>query len=1050
MEDREYSELDLYDEIKQAFPTLSQEESEAALVLAEERIAAQGTTLERYMKYRYPAGLSRRFDQTADNHPDKYLQHLPEDAKKLVETGETGGFPAFVAASASIFRRQLKSKLLERAEQAFAVKNGEWTVEREERFAEGFEEYIRTKNAKDGRLENVYKKAPEFFQNIYKRLDCIIDISPNVRSGYETLFQPHILKNGKEDYIFNQQQYEARLRNIAAGRKEGMWVDLGITPPIYERLAFPRRVLMTTQAHLENIMREKDMFNPQRHGLSVDILKQIPEKLKKPILILQSDTNPEDIVSVVELLDKDNAPLVAPIAHNRSGIYNHAKIQINHVKSIYGKDGNFIAWRDEAIKENRILYMNKKISRTFPRSDPSSVRLSGASILITDRLQLPADQDVSGFYIKNIARYKEIVKGFSEKTQKNSFQENAGARPAKEANMDGHSQHEEYGEETGGGEPLHPKEEFAARGAAEPEEPAKEAGQAVPKGLEAETRDEEARNFAEPASSGFEQSEGAETPGAEKGRTVSEGVEDEEEAWKSDAEKGVDLMREYTRLSADSKSDERSLQACRSAVSGHWYMLKHIDPQFKTHGVCMDAVGQSGRALQFVEKGGLEKEELFEICETAARKNPEAIRWVKDEFGFDGRDMAALCVAAVKSDVSALRCMKEEWKTQAVLERAIEENGLALERVKPEDRSAELCAKAVGNNPLALKYAPEKAQAPEMCAAAVKSAGAVLRHVREDLKTPELCLEAVRRRGSALEYVPEPLQTPEMRLTSVRQNGYNLRYAREQTSELCLEAVRRRGGALKYVKEKMPEVCLEAVKEDRGALIHLFPEGARPVDNSPQSFEANVKALVAERKFAAKDAAGILRAGMEEEDRGRLASFLEEKLKADETPSLAKLFEKWEAEARFPNSLGTEGFYKHPDAAVKEARYSEHLKESLRKGYEQPVFSIGEEKGGSRGALLAKLFGKDSRASPDRLLNPFSPDAVERMKEAAKIGVVFADERRRDAQLAFMKEHLPEVHKIVMETLRRQERPAPLVIGGARTERGRSQARKPAGPDRGR
>jgi hypothetical protein len=1042
MEDRDYSELDLYGEIKEAFPTLSQEESEAALVLAEERIAAQGTTLERYMKYRYPAGLSRRLDQTADNHPDKYLQHLPEDAKKLVETAETGGFPAFVAASASIFRRQLKSKLLERAEQAFGVTNGEWTEARKERFAKGFEEYIRTKNTKDGRLENVYKKAPEFFQNIYKRLDCIIDISPNVLSGYETLFQPHILKNGKEDYIFNQQQYEARLRDIAAGRKEGMWVDLGITPPIYERLAFPRRVLMTTQAHLENIMREKDMFNPQRHGLSVDILKQIPEKLKKPILILQSDTNPEDIVSIVELLDKDNAPLVAPIAHNRSGIYNHAKIQINHVKSIYGKDSNFIAWRDEAIKENRILYMNKKISRTFPRSDPSSVRLSGASILITDRLQLPADQDVSGFYIKNIARYKEIVKGFSEKTQKNSFQESAGARPAKEANMDGHSPHEGYGEETGGGEPPLTQEEFAARNAAEL---AKEAGQAVRKDLEAG-----ARNFAESASSGFEQSEDAETPGAEKGRTVSEGVEDEEAEWKSDAEKGVDLMREYTRLSADSKSDERSLQACRSAVSGHWYMLKHIDPQFKTHGVCMDAVGQSGRALQFVEKGGLEKEELFEICETAARKSPEAIRWVKDEFGFDGRDMAALCVAAVKSDVSALRYMKEEWKTQAVLERAVEESGLALEHVKPEDRSAELCAKAVGNNPFALKYAPEKAQTPEMCAAAVKSAGGVLRHVREDLKTPELCLEAVRRRGSALEYVPEPLQTPEMRLMSVRQNGYNLRYAREQTPELCLEAVRRSGGALKYVKEKTPEVCLEAVKEDRGALIHLFPEGARPLDNSPQSFEANVKALVAERKFAAKDAAGILRAGMEEEDRGRLAHFLEEKIKAGEAPSVAKLFEKWEDEARFLDRLGAEGFYKHPDAAVKEAYYFEHLKESLRKGYEQPVFSIGEEKGGSRGALLAKPFGKDSRASPDNLLNPFSPEAVERMKEAAKIGVVFADERRRGAQLAFMKEHLPEVHKIVMETLRRQERPAPLVIGDTRTERGRSQAGKPAGPDRGR
>jgi hypothetical protein len=94
MEDKDYSELNLYNEIKHAFPTLYHEESDAALALAEKRIAAQGTTLERYMKYRYPEGLSRRLDQTADNHPDKYLQHL--HAKKLVETGETGGFNAFI------------------------------------------------------------------------------------------------------------------------------------------------------------------------------------------------------------------------------------------------------------------------------------------------------------------------------------------------------------------------------------------------------------------------------------------------------------------------------------------------------------------------------------------------------------------------------------------------------------------------------------------------------------------------------------------------------------------------------------------------------------------------------------------------------------------------------------------------------------------------------------------------------------------------------------------------------------------------------------------
>lgn len=550
-------------------------------------------------------------------------------------------------------------------------------------------------------------------------------------------------------------------------------------------------------------------------------------------------------------------------------------------------------------------------------------------------------------------------------------------------------------------------------------------------------------------------------------------AEMEEEDWRSDAEKGIDLMREYMRANADFKRGEQSESACLSAVNGHWYMLKHIDPRFKTYKACMRAVRQSGRALQFVEKGALKKEELFEICKEAVRKTPEAVRWVKDEFGFDKRGMDALCVEAVKADVSALGHMKDEWKTDAVLKRAVAENGLALERVKMEDRSSELCALAVASNPFALKHAPEKAQTSEMCVAAVKSAGNVLRHVREDLKTPEVCFEAVRRWGAALEYAPEKARTPELCMLAVKENGYNLRYAREQTPELCLEAVRRTGDALKYVKEKTPEVCLEAVKKDRGALIHLFPEEARPVGDTPPGFEANVKTLVAERSFKAKDAAGILIAGMEEAAAARLAGFLKEKLKADGAPSIAALFEKWEAEARaearqtrseaeplkaeeadmFLESLGTKEFYKHPDAAVKEVYYAEHLKESLKKGYEQPVFSIGGEGAdAAKPKLLAKLFGKDRGESPDNLLNPFSPEAVERMKEAAKIGVVFADEKRRDEQLAFMKERLPEVHKIVMETLRRQEKrePRPLFIGDTRMEMGVSPSRKPPAPDRGR
>jgi hypothetical protein len=134
-----YGELELYNEIKAVFPTLSQEESEAAFALVEERITAQGTTFERYMKYRYPEELAHRLEPTADNHPDKYLQYVPEDAKKLIETGKTGDFPAFSTHAVFIFRRQLKNKLIVLAEHVYGVTNTFGQIKCEERKQGGIE-----------------------------------------------------------------------------------------------------------------------------------------------------------------------------------------------------------------------------------------------------------------------------------------------------------------------------------------------------------------------------------------------------------------------------------------------------------------------------------------------------------------------------------------------------------------------------------------------------------------------------------------------------------------------------------------------------------------------------------------------------------------------------------------------------------------------------------------------------------------------------------------------------------------------------------------------
>jgi hypothetical protein len=1058
-----YGELELYNEIKAVFPTLSQEESEAAFALVEERITTQGTTLERYMKYRYPEGLTRRLEPLADNHPDKYLQYVPEDAKKLIETGKTGDFPAFIFHAASIFRRQLKSKLLERAEHVYGVTNGEWTTEREARFAGGFYDYVKTQ--KDT-VNNIYTQAANFIQRIYTKLQYSIDVSPDITEVYEDIFKTNQLNKGTVNYSFSQEGYEKRLRSIAGGHTEGAWIDLGITPPIYEKLGFQREILMITRAHLEHIMREKTMLHPQYHGIPFDLLKQIPEKLKTPLIILQSKNPRENIISIIELSDKDGSPIIVPIAYGRQGKLNKLTIDINHATTIYGIEGNYKKYISNAINQNRLLYVNIKKSRTLPRSDPSSVRQSGASASVTEFILDPVKTEtsrslsISGFYIKNIARYKELVKGFHEKKQDFSFHENT--QPNKEEGMTHeHSQQGEYTQEARAEDALQSiREADKETGrSGNPEERREADGQrSAPE--ERSVEEESARKSGSEKDAAAAPAEPRPSPNAPDA--------EEEGVWKGGAEKGIDLMREYL------STDVHTQAGCFAAVREHWYMLKYVEPRFKTGGLCLEAVSQNGNALEFVDKGGMEKDELFAVCKEAVRRNPGAIRHVKDEFGLEKDEMFLLCVEAVKRDVSTLRYMKAEWKTSALYETAVKENGVALEFVPQEERDAGLCALAVKKNPFALKAVPERSQTQDMCRQAVNGTGAALRFVREDLKTPELCAEAVKRRGTALEYVPESIQTQDMCLQAVKQNPYNIRYAARQTPEICLLAVKRKGDALRYVKEKTPDVALEAVKQDREALYHLFPKDTPRIDLTADAFESNVKTLLAEHPFAAGDAARIIYAGMDTNERRRLTPLFGNKLDAENLPSLEKLFEKWEAEIRpetaqaesagirkiaavlkekkadmFLDSLGTQEFYKYADNAVKEAYYFEHLKESLVKGYEQPVFSIGDAPG-IKGGLVAKPFGKDGREPLDNPLNPFSPAVVERMKEAAKAGVVFTDEKQKERQLAFMKENLPEVYKVVAETLKRREKSEALVIGDTRKKEEQTRGKKPTGYEYGR
>jgi hypothetical protein len=92
-------ELTVYGQIRAAFPALSEEECETALLLVKARAETEGRTLEKYMERFHPEGLAERDERLPEEYRG-YTRFLGGDAKAVIKAGKSTDFSTFVHESA--------------------------------------------------------------------------------------------------------------------------------------------------------------------------------------------------------------------------------------------------------------------------------------------------------------------------------------------------------------------------------------------------------------------------------------------------------------------------------------------------------------------------------------------------------------------------------------------------------------------------------------------------------------------------------------------------------------------------------------------------------------------------------------------------------------------------------------------------------------------------------------------------------------------------------------------------------------------------------------
>lgn len=136
--------------------------------------------------------------------------------------------------------------------------------------------------------------------------------------------------------------------------------------------------------------------------ITPEILKQLPEALRDPMMIFRSKTQPDRIVVALSLKDSQGVEILVPFALDKPKVWEQANI----ITAIYGKDDRHgrprYSWYKDSIKDGFLLYANRE---------------KAAQFLLSAGVQFPMEEQTNSFLTYNIKDEKDLVKFKQEKEE---------------------------------------------------------------------------------------------------------------------------------------------------------------------------------------------------------------------------------------------------------------------------------------------------------------------------------------------------------------------------------------------------------------------------------------------------------------------------------------------------------------------------------------------------------------------------------------------------------------------------------------------------------
>ncbi len=210
----------------------------------------------------------------------------------------------------------------------------------------------------DKKVKADFEKVIEELSKFGRETKQIIESGKEIKTNSEG-------KNYTEGVDFNKQVDMALDKTMPRSHS----VYIGKTPNLLQKAGLSDLPMLISQSHMRDINHIKDKRNIHWHGLSREIIKQIPKQLKEPVMIYDSisQDNKENAICVVtSLKDSDGLPIIITIRANseEAEIYIDTNFKENRIKksnfvtSAYGRN-NFEKHIDEVIEQDALIYARK-------------------------------------------------------------------------------------------------------------------------------------------------------------------------------------------------------------------------------------------------------------------------------------------------------------------------------------------------------------------------------------------------------------------------------------------------------------------------------------------------------------------------------------------------------------------------------------------------------------------------------------------------------------------------------------------------------------------